>query len=302
VTYRIYASFLLATWALTVSAQTPSISQVWVKPDNPVRGGAVQFVVLGDFDAKTVSATLYGPAPCDKGCELKINGDKRSDRLSGNALMPSSGEFQIQVRNGDGTLTKKVPFCTVAAPRIARIWTKPDPPEPGSSMEVGIAGAGFDSASVTAVLANSLCVQKECASISLAAKTFDYLAGSVPAVPGGRYVVVVKNANDTQLAEGDLTISPKLEQLSTVPAAPLRNVVFQFSFVGKGFWAGQSRIRLFEPSLCPKPAGCEPNGLTFSQSTATRLEGRMLIGRPGIFEVGVESAGAMSNLVKLEVK
>jgi hypothetical protein len=38
------------------------------------------------------------------------------------------------------------------------------------------------------------------------------------------------------------------------------------------------------------------------QSTATRLEGRMWLARPGIFEVGVESVEALSNLVKLEVK
>jgi hypothetical protein len=99
--------------------ETPSVSQVLVKPDNPVRGGAIQFVVLGDFDAKTVAATLFGPAPCDKGCELKINGEKRADRITGQALMPYYGELQIEVRNGDGTPAKRVPFCTVAAPRIS---------------------------------------------------------------------------------------------------------------------------------------------------------------------------------------
>jgi hypothetical protein len=175
VPHAICASFLLAICALTVLAQTPSISQVWVKPDNPVRGGAIQFVVLGDFDAKTATATLFGSAPCDKGCELKINGEKRSDRLTGSVLMQYTGEFQIEVRNGDGTPAKRMAFCIVAAPRIARIWTKPDPPDPGSPIELGIVGAGFSSASVTGVLANSACAQSECASISLVSRSFDYL-------------------------------------------------------------------------------------------------------------------------------
>jgi hypothetical protein len=226
VAHRICSSFLFAFCALPVSAQTqtPAVSRVLVKPDNPVRGGAIQFVVLGDFEAKTVAATLFGPAPCDKGCELKINGEKRADRITGQALMPYYGEFQIEVRNGDGTPAKRVPFCTVAAPRIARIWTKPDPPDPGSPIEMGIVGAGFDSASVTAVLASPACAPtKECALINLVSKGFDYLVGSAPAAPGGRYIVAVKNANDAQFAEGDLTVAPKLEQLSTIPPTPVRN-------------------------------------------------------------------------------
>ena len=38
------------------------------------------------------------------------------------------------------------------------------------------------------------------------------------------------------------------------------------------------------------------------KSTETRLEVRMWLARPGIYDVAVESAGALSNLVKLEMK
>jgi hypothetical protein len=236
VPHRIY-SVLLAISALTVSAQAqPSISQIFVKPDMPVRGGALQFVVLGDFDPKTVTATVFGPAPCDKGCPLKIEDkDKSSGRFTGSTSINLYGEFQIEVRNGDGPPSRRMPFVTVAAPRIARIWTKPDPPDPGSPIEMGIIGAGFDSASVTAVLDNSACAKNDCGQISLVAKSFDYLVGSTPALPGGHYIVAVKNANDTQYAEGDLTITPKLDHLSTTPPAPVRNIQFQFSFSGNGF-------------------------------------------------------------------
>ena len=204
------------------------------------------------------------------------------------------------MRDANGTSARKIAFCTVATPRIARIWTKPDPPDPGAPFEMGIVGGGFDSGSVTAVLANSACVKNQCAAVSLASRSFDYLAGSAPAVPGGHYAVAVKNAADTQFAERDLMVPPKLDQLSTVPPVPVRNVPFQYSLAGKGFWVGQIRIRIFHPTLCPK--GCDPGANIFPQSTSTRLQGRMWLASPGTFEVEVESAGAISNRVKVEVK
>lgn len=299
--HAICASLLLAVWPLPVSAATPSITQVFVSPDNPVQGGSVQFVVLGEFDPKTVVATLFGPPACAKGCELKINGDKRSDRLTGNAILQYSGQFQIEVRNGDGTPAKRMPFCTVSMPRIARIWTRPDPPEPGQPLEIGIVGSGFDPTSITALLANAVCDPKPCGAINLISKSFDYLSGSTTALPGGRFTVKVKNAKDTQFAEAELTVAPRIEQFSTNPPSPVRNVLFQFSFSGAGFWVGRSRIKIFHQTLCPK--GCDPSSSTiFPQSTLTKLEGRMWLSRPGTFEVGVESAGAISNRLKLDVK
>lgn len=131
-------------------------------------------------------------------------------------------------------------------------------------------------------------VQNQCGQINLGTKGFDYLAGSTPALPGGHYMVAVKDATDTQFAEGELNVSPILKQLTTVPHAPVRNVQCQFSFAGKGFWVGRSRIRVFHPTLCPHPIGCDPGLEVSPQSTLMRLVGRVSISRPGIFEVGVE--------------
>ncbi|MFN7935524.1 MAG: hypothetical protein U0R19_19495 [Bryobacteraceae bacterium] len=278
-----------------VLGQGQSVSRVWVIPETPVRGQAMQFVVTGEFDAKTVVATLYGPGDCAKGCALSINGEKKPNVFSGTARMEVRGKYEIEVRNGDGPAGKRVPFCTVVGPSITQVWTKPDPPKPGEGFVIGIVGAGFDAASAGAVA----CWQQRCSDLALASRSFGFLTATGPALPGGKYKIGVRNKGDKEAAFADLVIAPSLDEISTVPAVVKANVAFQASIIGKGFMAGETRIKVSHPKYCPKE--CKPNGKAIKLSE-TRMDVQMWFAAPGRYQLWVESDGVASNRVELEVK
>lgn len=290
---------VLALVVLPAMADSPTVTRVWVKPDNPVRGGTVEYIVLGDFDPKTVKAALFGPGRCATGCKLQMDVAANAKTLSGRETLKEAGTFQIELRNGDGPPAKRVPFCTVAAPRITKLWTRPDPPAPGAPLEIGIVGSGFDPGSVTAVLAHPLCANKTCLNINLSTRTISYLGGSFTTSVGGRFTLALRNAADAEFATVDLFISPKLDQLNTTPSEPRARVPFQFSISGKGFWPGRTRLLRFDAKTCNK--GC-PLSATFTSSGESELKGRTSIPQPGSYELAVEIQGAFSNRVPLVIK
>jgi hypothetical protein len=289
--------------ALASAADAPSIAKVWIKPDVPIRGTALEFAILGDgFNADSVTVTLFGPS-CENGCMLTLNGPKNSRFLTGSKELAAAGDYQITVKNGDGPATPKTAFCRVMTPRITGVWTKPSPPVAGTPFELDLTGIGFEAATRVALLNTVTCTRPNGCPVAIRSNASGLISGVVTAPLAADYQVALWNAGDAQFAEADLRVPPpEIKWNSWGSVSPSRGTPFDFIIEGSNFIAGGNQIRVFDMQRCRPPAGCAPT-VNFAHASSNLLVGKMTIGIPGSFSVGVVVAGVQSsNFVPLVVR
>ncbi|MBM3785756.1 MAG: hypothetical protein FJW30_15445 [Acidobacteria bacterium] len=278
----------LIVWHAVCAAQAQTIEQVWTRPDACIRGKETAFAIFGaGFDPKTVSARYTGEGGCAKGCDLALDEKRSAGALTGRVRIDAVGDYTVEVRNGSGKPSTPVRFCSVTTPKIAQVFTRPDPPLAGHKVEFLIAGSGFDTDTVTVTLNNIPMATRSKTSGSIA-------ADAVVSNPGD-HTISVMNTGDPNVATHTLRVPvPRILAFVASPHMVTKEVPFTFVLSGVNLAPEQTKLLLFRPADCQN--GCPPDNLEILQSSSSLLTGRMTVRTPGQFAIGVQSAGTASAL------